>query len=88
MERVNALQMRQSLGKVLQRLIKTGKPVLVEKDRKPAAVLITLEDYHKRFVDREADEARRQIAASIKNVKVVLPEGVHGALRRVRDEVK
>ena len=88
MDRVNALQMRQSLGKVLQRLAKTGKPVLVEKDRKPAAVLITIEDYQKRFADREADEARRNIALRIKKSQAVLPESVCEALRRLREDVQ
>jgi prevent-host-death family protein len=85
MERVNTSQMRRALGKVLQRLRKTGQPVLVEKARKPAAVLITLEDYHKRFIDRGDDEARRRIALEIQNVQAVLPEGVLGVLRRVRE---
>ena len=56
MKKTNALKLRQSLGMILKDLQKTGQPLLVEKDRKPAAVLITVEDYFKRFVDREADE--------------------------------
>ena len=88
MEHVNALQMRQSLGKVLQRLAKTGKPVLVEKGRRPAAVLISLEDFKKRFVDQEADEARRQIVRGIKEARAVLPESALVVLRRLRGEVE
>ena len=59
MEKVNALALRQSLGRVLKNLSKSGRPILVEKGRKPAAVLISLDDYRKRFVDKIADDQRR-----------------------------
>ena len=51
MYKTNALKMRQNLGSVLRKLSKTGRPVLVEQNRKPVAVLISLEDYQKRFTD-------------------------------------
>lgn len=76
MEKVNALELRQSLGRVLQRLKKNGSPILLEKDRKPAAVIISLEDYRKRFVDVEADEIRRQIVQRIKRAGLATPKGV------------
>jgi prevent-host-death family protein len=72
---VNALQLRQSLGKVLRALEKDGAPVLVERDRKPAAVLISLKDYRERFVDREADEKRRAIVARIEQIRFSRPRG-------------
>jgi PHD/YefM family antitoxin component YafN of YafNO toxin-antitoxin module len=65
MRKVNALSVRQSLGKVLRELQRTGEPILVEKDRKPAAVLITLRDFHERFVERNAAEERRRITEEI-----------------------
>lgn len=74
MKRVNALQLRQSLGKVLNHLKREGQPVVVEKDRKPAAVLISLEDYRLRFVDRDADETRRAIAERFRSAKLTLPK--------------
>jgi prevent-host-death family protein len=76
METVNALQLRQSLGRVLQRLHKTGRPILVEKDRKPAAVIISLEDYRKRFVDVEADRLRAEVVERIKRAELRTPKGV------------
>jgi prevent-host-death family protein len=75
MEKVNALELRQSLGRVLTRLAKTGKPILVEKDRKPAAVLISLEDYRTRFVDVEADRRRAELVERIKQANFRTPEG-------------
>lgn len=52
MEKATALQLRQSLGKLLQRLNETGRPIVIERNRKPAAVIISLEEFRKRFVDR------------------------------------
>src|SRR3990172_6866698 len=65
MKKVNALSVRQSLGKVLRDLERTGEPILVEKGRRPAAVLITLRDFKERFVDRTAAEERRQVVEQI-----------------------
>ncbi len=72
MIKANALQLRQSLGAILKKL-QTGKqPILIERNSKPAAVLITLEDYQKRFVDREADEKRKQLVRRIKELRTSL----------------
>jgi PHD/YefM family antitoxin component YafN of YafNO toxin-antitoxin module len=65
MRKTNALEMRRSLGKVLRDLAQGGEPILVEKDREPTAVLISLQDYRERFVDRVASEERQQIVAEI-----------------------
>jgi PHD/YefM family antitoxin component YafN of YafNO toxin-antitoxin module len=75
MEKVNALQLRQSLGKTLARLKKTGEPILVEKGRQPVAVLISLEEFQKRFVDFEADQRRRELVRKIRSADLPLPEG-------------
>lgn len=58
MRRVNALEMRQSLGRVLDGLQRDGEPVLLERGRKPAAVLISLKDFRERFVEVAAAEER------------------------------
>ena len=76
METVNALQLRQSLGRVLRRLEKTGRPILLEKDRKPAAVIISLDDYRTRFVDVEADRLRAEMVERIKQAELRTPKGV------------
>ena len=86
METVNALQLRQSLGRVLRRLEKTGRPILLEKDRKPAAVIISLQDYRTRFVDVEADRLRAEMVERIKQAELRTPKGVSSLdlLREVR----
>ncbi|MGH7893621.1 MAG: type II toxin-antitoxin system Phd/YefM family antitoxin [Candidatus Binatia bacterium] len=76
METVNALQLRQSLGRILARLKKTGRPILLEKDRKPAAVIISLQDYRTRFVDVEADRRRTEMVERIKQAALRTPKGV------------
>lgn len=76
MEKVNALQLRQSLGQILRRLQKSGGPILLEKDRKPAAVIISLEEFRKRFVDTEADRLRKEMVDRIKGAGLTTPKGV------------
>ena len=75
MRKTNALQLRQSLGAILKKLQSDKQPILIERNSKPAAVLITLEDYQKRFVDREADEMRKQLVRKIKELRTALPDG-------------
>lgn len=75
MLKVNALQLRQSLGKVIQKLQKTGEPIILEKGRTPVAVLIGIEDFQRRFVDREADWERRKLFERLKKKSLRLPKG-------------
>jgi PHD/YefM family antitoxin component YafN of YafNO toxin-antitoxin module len=75
MEKTNALKLRQNLGLIIKKLLKTGEPILVEKDRTPVAVLITLDDFKKRFVDVEADNQRKEIIKKIRAAKLSLPKG-------------
>lgn len=84
MQKTNALKLRQSLGAILKRLNATKEPVLIERNSIPAAVLITLEDYQKRFVDREADEKRKKLVQRIGQLKATLPRG-KSAVDLIRD---
>mgnify|MGYP001584691461 CR=1 FL=1 len=77
MQKTNALQLRQSLGAILKKLQSEKQPILIERNSKPAAVLITLEDYQKRFVDQEADEKRKNLVKRIKELRVSLPENTN-----------
>ena len=69
MKTVNALELRQSLGKVLDQLERNGAPILVCRGRTPAAALVSLKDYRERFVDRDAVDRRRQVVARIKQLE-------------------
>jgi prevent-host-death family protein len=65
MQKTNALELRRALGKVLRKLERNGRPILIEKGRKPTAVLISLRDYAERFVDAVAADEREHLAEEI-----------------------
>ena len=69
MKTVNALTIRNKLGEVLETLAKTGEPILVSKGKQVRAVLITPDDFQKRFLDVQAAEARERLLQSIKEVR-------------------
>ena len=68
MKRVNALELRQSLGKVLAALAEDGEPIMIEKGRRPAAVLISLKDFRERFHEKDAAEERDRIMAHMEEL--------------------
>jgi PHD/YefM family antitoxin component YafN of YafNO toxin-antitoxin module len=65
MKKVNALELRQSLGKVLAALEKHGEPILLERGRKPVGVIVSLKDFQQRFVEKSASAARQKIFDAI-----------------------
>lgn len=69
MKTVNALTIRNNLGKVLDQLARSGEPVLISKGRKVRAVLITVEDFKTRFLDRQTEEERKRILAAVRELK-------------------
>ena len=60
MEEVNALKIRNNLGEILNRLRDKGEPILISKGREVRAVLITPEQFEKRFLDVKAEEEKRR----------------------------
>ena len=69
MEEVNALTVRNNLGKILDRLNKSGEPILISKNRKIRAVLVTPEQFERRFLDWQAQDERRRFLAAMKQLK-------------------
>jgi prevent-host-death family protein len=69
MNTVNALEIRNHLGQVLDRLESTGEPILVSKGRRVRAVLITPEDFERRFLDRQAEEKRGELIERIRSTR-------------------
>jgi len=69
METVNALKLRNNLGAVLDQLTESGEPILVSKDRKIRAVLITPEQYEKRFLDWQAKKEQTKFLKAIEQLK-------------------
>jgi PHD/YefM family antitoxin component YafN of YafNO toxin-antitoxin module len=84
MRKVNALKLRQSFGKILKNLQKSDAPLLIEKGRKPVAVLISLKTFQERFVDlRERGRRDQLIAAARENAADVKADSL-GVLRELR----
>jgi prevent-host-death family protein len=86
MTTVNALKIRNQFGEVLKILDDTGEPVLVNKGRELRAVLISVEDFKTRFIDKQAEEEADRIFNKIleersSRISVETPEAV---LRRIR----
>lgn len=84
MRSINALALRQSLGKILRSLEKDGQPVFIERRGEPAAVLISLKDYRERFVDQAADQERRAMVSRIRELQFARP-GKQSTLDLLRD---
>jgi len=69
MKNVNALKVRNQLGEILDGLDKTGEPVLISKGRKMRAVLITPEQFERRFLDYQTEEKKQQLLETIESLK-------------------
>jgi len=61
MEEINALKIRNNLGEILDRLNATGEPILISKGRKLRAVLVTPQDFEKRFLDYKVKEDKKRL---------------------------
>jgi len=84
MDRTNALEVRRSLGKVLRRLSRGGKPIVVERNGQPAAVLISLSDFRERFADVEAAEERKQLVEEILAMRRLVKPSKLAAVEQLR----
>jgi PHD/YefM family antitoxin component YafN of YafNO toxin-antitoxin module len=86
MDTVNALYIRNHLGEVLDRLENTRTPVLISKGRNVRAALITIEDFQKRFLDRQVEERRREILDRIRGMRrpAATPHSTLEVLRGLR----
>ena len=69
MEEVNALKIRNNLGEILDHLNKKGEPILISKGRKIRAVLITPEQFERRFLDWQVKEEKKRFLESIKRLR-------------------
>jgi PHD/YefM family antitoxin component YafN of YafNO toxin-antitoxin module len=65
MEEVNALKIRNNLGEILDRLNQKGEPILISKGRKIRAVLVTPEQFEKRFLDWQAQEEKKRLLEEV-----------------------
>ena len=89
MRKVNALEVRNGLGAILDDLERTGEPIIVSKGRRPRAVLISMEDFERRFVDRQTEERRREILARVRSARAPRVSSANSlaVLRELRGEL-
>ena len=69
MQKVNALEVRNKLGEILDRLDATGEPILVSKGRQLRAVLVTPKDFEERFLDYKIKEDKEQLLSALQSLK-------------------
>ena len=86
MEEVNALKIRNNLGEILDRLNKNGEPIYISKGRKIRAVLVTPEQFERRFLDWQAQEEKARFLEMLRSLKKKKKENIDSmtALRRLR----
>lgn len=59
--KTNALQLRQSLGKILKKLAASKEPIIIEKNREPVAVLISYKTFKERFIDYQEQKKIKEL---------------------------
>jgi prevent-host-death family protein len=84
MQRTNALQLRRTLGRVLERLERDGEPILVERNREPKAVLISIRDFNERFVDKAAANERERLADELLTLRGRTRRSGHPTVKLLR----
>ena len=83
MEEVNALKVRNNLGEILDRLNDKGEPILISKGRKIRAVLVTPQQFEKRFLDWKVKEEKERLLDSLKQLRKKRKENI-GSLTVLR----
>ena len=79
--KVTALELRNRLGSILDRLDKEQEPVIVEKDRKPRAVLLPLSLYRERFLDFQEKALRDEL---VREIRESAPPSVRDTVAEIR----
>ena len=69
METVNALKLRNPFGEILERLNKTGEPILISKGRRIQAVLVTPDQFRRRFLDVISAEKRKRFLDEVRGLR-------------------
>lgn len=86
MEEVNALKVRNNLGEILDRLNEKKEPIFISKGRKIRAVLVTPDQFEKRFLDWQIKEEKERLLNSLRTLKKKKKEDADSltVIRRLR----
>ena len=82
--KTNALKLRQHFGQILEELRAGGEPIIIEKGRRPVAVLVSYEDFQRRFVDKQDQERRENLVQLFRNAAAAPSLPSLTALRELR----
>ncbi len=69
MKEMNAVELRQALGKVGRALERDGQPILLKVGRRPVGVIISVRDFRERFALKAAEEERRRVVERIRALR-------------------
>jgi prevent-host-death family protein len=84
MKKINALKFRQSFGAILDDLAKKQEALVIERSSKPVAVLISYEEFKRRFVDKFAENLKQEIISQFKKNSIKSKENTTQILRKIR----
>ena len=65
MKEINAVQLRQSLGRLAATLKRNGEPILLKLGREAVGVIISVKDFRERFALKEAEAERVRLVEEI-----------------------
>lgn len=82
--KVTALELRNQLGRILDRMDRDQEPVIVEKGRKPRAVLLPLALYRERFLDFQERALREELVREFRDSAPRAVRDTVAELRRLR----
>jgi prevent-host-death family protein len=61
MKRKSALQFRQEFGNILDSIESDAEPVLIERNARPVAVVVSYETFQRKFVDQQSHADRLKL---------------------------
>lgn len=67
MKTKKALDFRQQFGSILDDMGKGSEPVIIEKNSKPVAVLISYDLFRQRFIDFQNEKERQDLLSRFKH---------------------
>lgn len=68
MKKVNALYLRHKLGEILQEMETTKEPVLISKGKEIKAALVPIQDFQRRFLDKQAEEKQKEMKEKLRKL--------------------
>ena len=81
---INALKLRQSLGRILDKVKQSNEPLIIERGREPIAVLISFKAFEERFIDYREEQKRHELLEAFRHSAVKPAVNTVRELRNMR----